>query len=197
MLCRPRTARLERVSTIEGVKTVEVVETCDCSTGHACRRELYSQALHVGTPYQVEIDVGACVGSCRSMYTPTRNSLFIYGVVNKHCILYWLFFIFISFSEYGCRPSKNTTISVRGPNGIVIVVVWKFKNFNGFENILFLCTTSGAEVYQVIEKCRCAGICHRMDHMETILDFSGIGVKENMRIADVKPVVKVGIATTL
>lgn len=55
----------------------------------------------------------------------------------------------------------------------------------------------GDEVYQVIEKCRCASICHRMDHMETILDFSGIGVKENMQIADVKPTVRVSIGKIL
>ena len=66
MHCRARTARLERISTIQGVRTVEVVDTCDCSTGHPCRRDPYSQTLHVGTPYQVEIDVGACVGSCKS-----------------------------------------------------------------------------------------------------------------------------------
>lgn len=49
----------------------------------------------------------------------------------------------------------------------------------------------GDEVYQVIERCTCASNCHRMDHLETILDYSGIEIKESMNIADVRPTVKV------
>ncbi|KAJ8669375.1 hypothetical protein QAD02_000634 [Eretmocerus hayati] len=129
--CRSKTARLERISTIEGIQTVEVVETCDCSTSYFCRRNTYLQAIYVGTPFQHEIDIGACVGSCK---------------------------------KFGCRPSKNSSISVHGPNG--------------------------NEVYQVIQKCACAGSCHRMDRVETILDFSGVEIKGPMRIADVRPVIR-------
>ncbi|XP_014213267.1 uncharacterized protein LOC106642873 [Copidosoma floridanum] len=131
MHCRPRTARLERISTIEGVRGIEVVDTCDCSTGHPCKRDAYLQTLHVGTPYQFELDVGACVGFCK---------------------------------KYSCRPSRNSTVSVRGPNG--------------------------DEVYQVINKCSCAGSCHRMDHYETILDFSGVEIKGSTNIADAVPNVR-------
>jgi hypothetical protein len=67
MQCRPRTARLDRISTIAGVKIIEVVDTCDCSTGQKCRRDEYSQILYMGTPYQVEVDVGTCIGQCKSM----------------------------------------------------------------------------------------------------------------------------------
>ncbi|XP_058792110.1 uncharacterized protein LOC131664773 [Phymastichus coffea] len=131
MLCRPRTARLERISTIQGVRTIEVVETCDCSSAYACRRDPYTIALHTGTPYQVEIDIGICIGACR---------------------------------KYSCKPSRNATISVRGPNG--------------------------DEIYPIIDRCSCAGNCHRMDHMETVLDFSGIEIRESMNIADARPIVK-------
>ncbi|CAB0036164.1 unnamed protein product, partial [Trichogramma brassicae] len=51
--CRPRTSRIDRVSTIKGFQSVEVVETCDCLPVHTCRRDPYSQILHVGTPYQI------------------------------------------------------------------------------------------------------------------------------------------------
>ncbi|KAL7305557.1 hypothetical protein TKK_0002291 [Trichogramma kaykai] len=131
MNCRPRTSRIDRVSTIKGFQSVEVVETCDCLPVHTCRRDPYSQILHVGTPYQVEIDVGVCVGWCK---------------INS------------------CRASRNASISVRGPNG--------------------------EEVYQVIDRCSCASSCYRMDHIETILDFSRIEIKDNMKIADVRPNVK-------
>ena len=66
MTCRPRTSKIDRISTIQGVQAIEIIETCDCSFANMCRRDPYSQALHTGTPYQVEIDVGACVGYCKS-----------------------------------------------------------------------------------------------------------------------------------
>ncbi|XP_011501124.1 PREDICTED: uncharacterized protein LOC105364794 [Ceratosolen solmsi marchali] len=129
--CRPRTARLDRISTIEGVKTIEVIDSCDCSTGQKCRRDVYSQILYMGTPYQVEIDVGICVGRCK---------------------------------KFHCRPTKNSSVSIHGPNG--------------------------DEVHQVIERCSCTGSCHRMDRVETILDFSGIEIKEDMNIAEAKPILR-------
>lgn len=49
----------------------------------------------------------------------------------------------------------------------------------------------GDEVYQVIEKCGCAGTCHKMDHMETVLDFSEVEIKDGTNTTDVRPVVRV------
>lgn len=49
----------------------------------------------------------------------------------------------------------------------------------------------GDEVYQVVEKCSCAGNCHRMDHMETVLDYSEVAIKEGTNTTDVRPVVRV------
>lgn len=49
----------------------------------------------------------------------------------------------------------------------------------------------GDEVYQVIEKCGCAGNCHRMDHMETVLDYSEVAIKEGTNTTDVRPVIRV------
>lgn len=50
----------------------------------------------------------------------------------------------------------------------------------------------GDEVYQVIDKCGCAGTCHKMDHMETVLDFSEVEIKDGTNTTDVRPVVRVG-----
>ncbi|RLU20804.1 hypothetical protein DMN91_007418 [Ooceraea biroi] len=48
----------------------------------------------------------------------------------------------------------------------------------------------GDEVYQVVENCGCAGNCHRMDHMETVLDYSEVTIKEGTNTTDVRPVIR-------
>ncbi|KAL2744518.1 hypothetical protein V1477_007060 [Vespula maculifrons] len=130
--CRPRAARLERVSTLQGVRIIEAVDACECSSDSSCKRESYTHLIHSGTPYQVVIDVGVCIGHCGK--------------------------------DLGCKPVRNNTVSVKGPNG--------------------------DEVYPVIERCSCVGNCHRMDHMETVLDFSEVEIKEGTNTTDVKPVVR-------
>lgn len=130
--CRPRAARLERVSTLQGVRIIEAVDACECSSDSSCKRESYTHLLHSGTPYQVVIDVGVCIGHCGK--------------------------------DLGCKPTRNNTVSVKGPNG--------------------------DEVYPVIEKCSCVGNCHRMDHMEKVLDFSEVEIKEGTNTTDVKPIIR-------
>lgn len=49
----------------------------------------------------------------------------------------------------------------------------------------------GDEVYQMIEKCGCAGNCYRMDHMETVLDYSEVTIKDGTNTTDVRPVIRV------
>ncbi|XP_031772863.1 uncharacterized protein LOC100871171 [Apis florea] len=75
------------------------------------------------------------------------------GVCMGHCA-----------KDLGCKPVRNSTVSIKGPNG--------------------------DEVYQVIEKCGCAGTCHKMDHMETVLDFSEVEIKDGTNTTDVRPVVR-------
>lgn len=65
--------------------------------------------------------------------------------------------------DLGCKPVRNGTISIVGPNG--------------------------DEVYQVIKKCGCAETCHKMDHMETVLDYSEVEIKDGTNTTDVRPVV--------
>lgn len=130
--CRPRSARLERVSTLQGVRIIEAVDACECSSDSSCKRETYTHLIHSGTPYQVLFDVGVCIGHCGKDLT--------------------------------CKPLRNNTVSVKGPNG--------------------------DEVYRVIDKCCCASNCHRMDHMETVLDFSEVEIKEGTNTTDVRPVVR-------
>ncbi|XP_011699095.1 PREDICTED: uncharacterized protein LOC105456609 isoform X2 [Wasmannia auropunctata] len=60
--------------------------------------------------------------------------------------------------DLGCKPVRNNTISAKGPNG--------------------------DEIYQVVEKCGCAGHCYRMDHMETVLDYSEVTIKEGTNTTD-------------
>ncbi|XP_018340382.1 PREDICTED: uncharacterized protein LOC108747433 isoform X1 [Trachymyrmex septentrionalis] len=66
--------------------------------------------------------------------------------------------------DLGCKPVRNNTISAKGPNG--------------------------DEIYQVVEKCGCAGHCYRMDHMETVLDYSEVTIKEGTNTTDVRPVIR-------
>ncbi|KYN10934.1 Protein DVR-1 [Trachymyrmex cornetzi] len=66
--------------------------------------------------------------------------------------------------DLGCKPVRNNTISAKGPNG--------------------------DEIYQVVEKCGCAGHCYRMDHMETVLDYSEVTIKEGTNTTDVRPVTR-------
>ncbi|CAG2057449.1 unnamed protein product [Timema podura] len=55
------------------------------------------------------------------------------GVCSGHCQL------------GGCRPLRNKTVTVPGPNG--------------------------AECHSVIEQCACAGSCYRTSYMETVYDY--------------------------
>ncbi|XP_046738375.1 uncharacterized protein LOC124406809 [Diprion similis] len=65
---------------------------------------------------------------------------------------------------FGCKPLRNRTISIVGPNG--------------------------DEVHQVIEACGCSGDCYRMTHIETVLDFSEIEIKNGTNSAEVRPLVR-------
>lgn len=62
--CHPRSSRMERVSTLQGVKIIEAVDSCDCWTETVCGRVSFEQLVHSGTPYQVAMDVGHCLGTC-------------------------------------------------------------------------------------------------------------------------------------
>ncbi|CAK9794903.1 hypothetical protein ANTQUA_LOCUS129 [Anthophora quadrimaculata] len=130
--CRPRAAKLERVSTIQGVRVIEVTEACECTPDSTCRRQSFTHRVNSATPYSSVMDVGVCVGHCAK--------------------------------DLGCKPVRNSTVSISGPNG--------------------------DEVYQVIEKCGCAGTCHKMDHMETVVDFSEVEIKDGTNTTDVRPVVR-------
>ncbi|XP_020298205.1 uncharacterized protein LOC109862548, partial [Pseudomyrmex gracilis] len=66
--------------------------------------------------------------------------------------------------DLDCKPLRNSTVSIKGPNG--------------------------DEVYQIIEKCGCAGNCHRMDHIETLLDYNEVTINESTNTTDVRPVIR-------
>ncbi|XP_023706966.1 uncharacterized protein LOC111864143 [Cryptotermes secundus] len=51
-------------------------------------------------------------------------------------------------SEMGCRPVRNKSVSIPGPNGV--------------------------QCHSVIEECSCAGGCFRMASMETVYDYTDI-----------------------
>ena len=46
-------------------------------------------------------------------------------------------------------------------------------------------------MYQVIKECKCAGNCYRMDHMESVLDYSEVQSKDGTNTTDVIPTVRV------
>ncbi|XP_074102274.1 uncharacterized protein LOC141529565 [Cotesia typhae] len=130
--CHPRSSRMERISTLQGVKIVEVIDSCDCWHESPCSRTSFEQLVHAGTPYQVAVDVGLCLGTCSK--------------------------------ALGCRPFKNGTVSIKGPNG--------------------------DEIYQVIQECGCADSCHRMERIESILDYSQLEIKRGSNTSDVKPLIR-------
>ncbi|KAK0174516.1 hypothetical protein PV327_010276 [Microctonus hyperodae] len=130
--CRPRSSRMERISTLQSVKIIEVVDSCDCWIGSTCDRVSFEQLVHSGTPYQSTMDVGLCLGICSKAIS--------------------------------CKPLRNSTISVRGPNG--------------------------AEVYQVIDKCGCAANCYRMDRIESVFDYNQVDTKRGTNFSRVKPIIR-------
>ncbi|KAG8037305.1 hypothetical protein G9C98_005515 [Cotesia typhae] len=112
--CHPRSSRMERISTLQGVKIVEVIDSCDCWHESPCSRTSFEQLVHAGTPYQVAVDVGLCLGTC----------------------------------------------------------------------------SKGDEIYQVIQECGCADSCHRMERIESILDYSQLEIKRGSNTSDVKPLIR-------
>lgn len=85
--CHPRDARLERVSTLQGVKVVETIDTCDCFPRQFCSRESYKQVVHVGTPYQIVIDIGVCIGQCKGKINFNIFEVYLYlWKISSHLI---------------------------------------------------------------------------------------------------------------
>ncbi|XP_012540505.1 uncharacterized protein LOC105839040 isoform X3 [Monomorium pharaonis] len=110
-------ARAAKLERVSTLQGVRVIETID-----AC--ECSSESSCRREPYTHHVHSG----------TPYQAVVDV-GVCIGHCS-----------KDLGCKPVRNNTLSVKGPNG--------------------------DEIYQVVEKCGCAGHCHRMDHMETVLDYS-------------------------
>ncbi|OXA62433.1 hypothetical protein Fcan01_00979 [Folsomia candida] len=123
-VCRPTLTRRERHFGLGGVyHEVEVIETCDCvplSGGDGCEKLSRPIRLHSDTPFETVVDMGECVGRCDQG----------------------------SGSPSSCRPVRNKTKSVEGPNGV--------------------------ECMQVIEECACTGGCYRVKEFFKVFDYSHI-----------------------
>lgn len=92
-VCLPSAMKRETFYDLSGeVKEFDVIETCDCSNlpQEGCQRISSRVKIHTGTPYEMEVDVGQCLGSCDDDSA-------------EHCL--------------SCRPVRNRTISVEGPSG--------------------------------------------------------------------------------
>lgn len=48
-------------------------------------------------------------------------------------------------------------------------------------------------MHQVIEECGCSGDCYRMTHIETVLDFSEVEIRDGSNSTEVKPLVRVSL----
>lgn len=92
-MCLPNSVKRESYYDLSGeVKEVDVIQSCDCVSQpqQGCQRYPSLVKVHVDTPYEREVDVGQCLGSCDD------NSA-------ENCL--------------SCRPIRNRTISLEGANG--------------------------------------------------------------------------------
>ncbi|XP_013393276.1 uncharacterized protein LOC106160997 [Lingula anatina] len=75
--CRPNRTRIEQVRLYGPEKEFEVVEECACLARRTgCGRQTLTQVLFPDSPYEVEVDVGACQGHCHQGHgscSPLRN----------------------------------------------------------------------------------------------------------------------------
>ena len=62
-------------------------------------------------------------------------------------------------AESGCRPVKNKTVSVEGPNGV--------------------------QCHSVVEECSCTGGCYRMSYLETVYDYTDVSDNDTGSSPDV------------
>lgn len=97
--CLPNSVKRERYYDLSGkLKEIDVIESCECFnyTKQSCQRYPSRVKIHVDTPYEREVDVGQCLGSCDD--NSSENCLF-------------------------CLPVRNRSMSLEGPNGAQCLTV--------------------------------------------------------------------------
>jgi hypothetical protein len=64
--CLPTNSRIEKHFGLGGKQyEVEVIDTCDCAkVPSSCQKVSRHVKVHVDTPFETEVDMGACLGSC-------------------------------------------------------------------------------------------------------------------------------------
>jgi len=123
-VCLPASVKRESYYDLSGqVKDIDVIESCDCVSlpQEGCQRISSMVKINVDSPYEKQVDIGSCLGSCDDDSA-------------EHCL--------------SCRPVRNRTISVEGPNG--------------------------AQCLNVIDECQCVGNCYRVRQFLKIFDYTHV-----------------------
>ncbi|CAL8113352.1 unnamed protein product [Orchesella dallaii] len=121
--CLPSSVKREIYYDLSGeVKDFDVIESCECVSlpQEGCQRISSMVKVNVDSPYERELDIGKCIGSCDDD--------------SEHCL--------------SCRPVRNRTISVEGPNG--------------------------AQCLNVIDECQCVGNCFRVRQFLKVFDYTHV-----------------------
>jgi len=122
--CHPVAYRRERHFGMAGQEQeIEVIDSCECvKLPQECQRFSRPVRFHVDTPYEKILDLGQCIGSCDD--------------ISDHP------------SDLTCRPIRNRTVTVDGPNG--------------------------AQCMRVIDECQCTGSCYRIREFFKVYDYANV-----------------------
>ncbi|XP_072164744.1 uncharacterized protein [Diadema setosum] len=114
-VCVPSVVRMEQTHLPTGSNVHRVIVNCSCRArppAHCVRRPKHV-IFSPHSPYETLVDVGMCEGRCEE-----------------------------GPEERACRPIRNRTVALRGPNG--------------------------ARVVDTIEECSCEAQCYRAVHLESL-----------------------------
>ncbi|KAK2710276.1 uncharacterized protein LOC136026886 [Artemia franciscana] len=122
--CSPSYAKLERYYTIDGALDVPIIDSCQCKKSLSdCGVADKPVLFFSGTPFEQFVNLGTCQADAMCSEDST------------------------------CVPTKNTTLSIEGPNGIQCV--------------------------EVIEECGCRPSCYRASKLENIYDYTDVDIESD------------------
>ncbi|KAL9952906.1 hypothetical protein ACROYT_G040235 [Oculina patagonica] len=135
--CIASLSDITTIRTLTGVRDVTSDVSCSCiSRERRCQRMSNEQVFFKGTKFETRVDVGQCIGKCRSH----------------------------SSREVECRPTSFKTVTVMGPNGAKCVEVIQScacerKCYRVSHNEAFEVQHNNVSVTKIIDVGRCVGTC--------------------------------------
>ncbi|KAJ7384768.1 hypothetical protein OS493_020360 [Desmophyllum pertusum] len=136
-LCMASLSEVTTIRTLSGVRDVTSALNCTCIPREKdCQRMSSEQVFFRGTKYETRVDVGQCIGKCRS-----RGP-----------------------REVECKPTSSKTVTVMGPNGAKCVEVIQScscerKCYRVSHNEAIQVQHNNTTLTKMIDVGRCVGTC--------------------------------------